>query len=71
VTLVDEAGPTAIAMREIAKRLGVMRRSLYPWYSDRDDLLLSLATEGFRRLTDVLRAGIQGATEQRQAFVMA
>jgi AcrR family transcriptional regulator len=69
LTLLNEAGPAAITMREIAKRLGVTHRSLYRWYSDPDALLLALATEVLRRLTDVLRAGNQGATDQRQAFV--
>lgn len=49
-TLLGEAGPAAISLREVARRAGVSHNAPYRHFPDRDSLLAALAAEGFRAL---------------------
>src|SRR5271166_2897161 len=51
VALVAEVGPRGFTLREAARRAGVSHNAPYRHFRDRDDLLATVATDGFDRLT--------------------
>lgn len=53
--LVAEAGHERLSLRQVAQRTGVVHRSLYNHFKDRDDLLNFAAAEANRRLASMLR----------------
>jgi AcrR family transcriptional regulator len=59
-TILDEAGPDAVGLRETARRVGVSATAAYRHFSSKEDLLASVAAEGFRELTAALEAGVEG-----------
>lgn len=51
-----ERGPDALSLRAIAHEAGIGAASIYHYFANKDDLLLSLAAEGFAALrADILR----------------
>ena len=48
--ILDREGPSAIAMRPVADRVGITPMAIYRHYSDRASLLNAVANEGFRDL---------------------
>ncbi|QSP93311.1 TetR/AcrR family transcriptional regulator [Marinobacter salinisoli] len=64
---VREQGDTAIALRALAKQLGVSAPALYRHFSDRDSLLAELAIFGFKALRRRLQTVDQ--TDPEQALV--
>lgn len=54
--LLEEAGPAALNLREIARRAGVAAPSAYHHFASRDALAVELATQGFRELAAALAA---------------
>jgi len=79
--LLDEAlrtiqrdGVDALTLRAIALRLGVSRTALYRHFTDKRALLSSVATEGFRLLTERLQdawtlGGIRGFNAMGVAYI--
>ncbi|MFC5865486.1 TetR/AcrR family transcriptional regulator [Acidicapsa dinghuensis] len=61
VTLVGEVGPRAFTLREVARRAGVSHNAPYRHFTSKDDLLTTVAIEGFERLTRTMLAN-QGST---------
>jgi AcrR family transcriptional regulator len=62
VTLIGEVGPKAFTLREVARRAGVSHNAPYRHFPSKDDLLMSVAKEGFERLTAVMLGSLeQGA----------
>jgi AcrR family transcriptional regulator len=59
--ILDEAGPDAVGLRETARRVGVSATAAYRHFASKEDLLASVAAEGFRELTAALEAAANGA----------
>jgi len=55
ISLIAEVGPTAFTLREVARRAGVSHNAPYRHFRDKDDLIASVAAEGYRELTAVMR----------------
>ena len=55
--LLDEAGAEAVGLREISRRVGVSATAAYRHFNDKEDLLASVAAEGFRELAAVMETG--------------
>jgi len=58
--ILDEAGPDAVGLRETARRVGVSATAAYRHFASKEDLLASVAAEGFRELTAAMEAGANG-----------
>ena len=58
--ILDEAGPEAVGLRETARRVGVSATAAYRHFSSKEDLLASVAAEGFRELTAAMEAAANG-----------
>jgi AcrR family transcriptional regulator len=59
--LLDEGGPNSVGLREAARRVGVSPTATYRHFRDKDDLLASVAAEGFREFSAALaQAGCEG-----------
>ena len=58
--ILDESGPDAVGLRETARRVGVSATAAYRHFSSKEDLLASVAAEGFRELTAALESGVEG-----------
>src|ERR1700693_5736204 len=54
--LLDEGGVDAVTMRRVASAVGLTAMAIYRHYPDRKGLLNALADEGFRELSEQLRA---------------
>lgn len=50
VRAVEEAGPAALHVKNLAERLGVTHTAVYRHFEDREALLRAIATQGFVRL---------------------
>jgi AcrR family transcriptional regulator len=59
--ILDEAGPDVVGLRETARRVGVSATAAYRHFTNKEDLLASIAAEGFRELAASMEPG---ATEK-------
>jgi AcrR family transcriptional regulator len=55
VELVEEVGPAAMSMREVARRAGVTHPAATYHFGDKAGLLTAVAAEGYRLLAETLR----------------
>jgi AcrR family transcriptional regulator len=55
VVLIGEVGPRAFTLREVARRAGVSHNAPYRHFPSKDDLLAAVASEGFKRLTAMMK----------------
>ena len=70
--LLDESGPSALSMREVARRAGCTHQAPYHYFANREAILAALVREGFDELADRLasaREGLEGA--DRRAVLTA
>lgn len=71
---IQQDGVAALTLRSIGLRLGVSRTALYRHFTDKRALLSSVATEGFRLLTERLVAawnvgGVRGFNAMGTAYI--
>lgn len=59
--LVEESGPAALHLRDLAQATGAGVGSLYHHFADKRALMSELAVLGFRELEAALRAGLAGS----------
>jgi AcrR family transcriptional regulator len=62
--LLDEGGPGALSMREVARRAGCTHQAPYHYFADRETILATLVTEGFDELAGQLRSANEMAPAQ-------
>jgi AcrR family transcriptional regulator len=55
--VLDETGPDAVGLRETARRVGVSATAAYRHFNSKEDLLASVAVEGFRELAAAMETG--------------
>ena len=53
--LMREVGPSAVSLREVARRAEYSPATLYEYFKDKEAIFLALFHEGFRRFGDALR----------------
>ena len=58
--LLDESGPSALSMREVARRAGCTHQAPYHYFTNREAILAALVREGFDELADMLAAAHEG-----------
>ena len=58
--LLDEAGPSALSMREVARRAGCTHQAPYHYFANREAILAALVREGFDELADRLAVAHDG-----------
>ena len=56
----EEAGPHEVGLRETARRVGVSATAAYRYFPSREDLLASVAAEGFRELAAAIDSARKG-----------
>ena len=68
--LLDEGGPGALSLREVARRAGCTHQAPYHYFEDRESILAALVAEGFDDLAQRLRAAneLAGAEGVRAAL---
>src|ERR1700722_11497665 len=65
--ILDENGLHAVGLRETARRVGVSATAAYRHFTSKDDLLASVAAEGFHELAAAMQNGTRGATPLTRA----
>src|SRR5580704_15061749 len=59
--ILEEAGPDVVGLRETARRVGVSATAASRHFANTDDLLASVAAEGFRELAAAMDTGATGS----------
>ena len=59
--ILDEAGPDVVGLRETARRVGVSARAACRHFTNKEDLLASVAAEGFRELAAAMDTSATGS----------
>jgi AcrR family transcriptional regulator len=54
--ILDEGGPGVVGLREASRRVGVSATAAYLHFANKEDLLASVAAEGFRELAAAMEA---------------
>ena len=62
--LLDAGGPSALSMREVARRSGCTHQAPYHYFANREAILAALVREGFEDLADHLSAAHDGLEAQ-------
>lgn len=57
--LISEVGPTAFTLREVARRAGVSHNAPYRHFTDRDELMAAVATQGYAELTRAMLDAVE------------
>jgi AcrR family transcriptional regulator len=65
--ILDENGLQAVGLRETARRVGVSATAAYRHFTNKEDLLASVAAQGFHELA----AAMQGATRGEDPLIRA
>ena len=67
--LIDEAGPSAVSLREVARRAGVSHAAPAHHFKDKAGLLTAVATEGYQRIAAALGDAAAGTGDFREVGV--
>ncbi|MEM9711297.1 MAG: TetR/AcrR family transcriptional regulator [Actinomycetota bacterium] len=67
--LIEEVGPTAFSLREVARRAGVSHAAPAHHFGDKAGLLTSIATEGFELLSEVMSDVVAAHDDPIERFV--
>jgi AcrR family transcriptional regulator len=60
--ILDENGLQAVGLRETARRVGVSATAAYRHFTNKEDLLASVAAQGFHELAAAMQNATRGAT---------
>jgi AcrR family transcriptional regulator len=72
--IINQEGYASLSMRKLARRLGVTAKTIYNYYSNKDELYLMALIEGFQGLTDNFRsayASSENPVEKMRAIAYA
>lgn len=70
--LLDQGGPAALSMREVARRAGCTHQAPYHYFPNREAILAALVAEGFTGLADALhRARTDNAGANASGIIIA
>ncbi|RBP03468.1 TetR family transcriptional regulator [Roseiarcus fermentans] len=58
--MLEAGNPEDVGLRELSRRIGISATAAYRHFSGRDDLMASVAVEGFHELTAALQAAVTG-----------
>jgi AcrR family transcriptional regulator len=59
IGILSQEGIQALSLRKVAQRAGVSHTAPYAHYADKQALIAAIATEGYRRLYETLRAIVE------------
>lgn len=65
--ILDENGMHAVGLRETARRVGVSATAAYRHFTSKEDLLASVAAEGFRELSAAMEGATRGSNRLSRA----
>jgi AcrR family transcriptional regulator len=65
--ILDENGLQAVGLRETARRVGVSATAAYRHFTSKEDLLASVAAEGFHELAAAMQSATRGANPLTRA----
>jgi AcrR family transcriptional regulator len=65
--ILDENGLQAVGLRETARRVGVSATAAYRHFTNKEDLLASVAAEGFQELAAAMQSATRGTTPLTRA----
>ena len=71
LSIARESGPEGVALREVARRVGVSHNAAYRHFADRDELLGEISHRAMARLTAAMRARIAALPEGDDAMAGA
>jgi AcrR family transcriptional regulator len=66
--IAEGEGWDAVTIRRLAKEIEYSQPVLYSHFENRDAIVAAVAVEGFRELTAVLRAAVDGAHDRRDVL---
>jgi AcrR family transcriptional regulator len=66
--IAETEGWDAVTIRRLAKEIEYSQPVLYSHFENRDAIVAAVAVEGFRELTAVLRAAVEGANDRRDVL---
>jgi AcrR family transcriptional regulator len=69
IAALAEAGPEALSLRDLARRVGVSHSAATPHFGDKRGLLTALAAEGAARLAGELAAAVAAHRSPRAALI--
>lgn len=61
-----EHGYENFSLRQVAEQIGYSPGTIYLYFDDKDDLLFTIADEGFRRFGEALQAAVDAAPDDPQ-----
>ena len=70
--LFAEKGPDAVTMRQLASELGVSPMTPYRYFTDKEDILAAVRTNGFNRFAEALETALtktQGSAKAKSTAV--
>ena len=56
--ILEAGNPEDVGLRELSRKIGISATAAYRHYSGRDELMASVAVEGFRELTAALKTAV-------------
>jgi AcrR family transcriptional regulator len=63
LAMARESGPDGVALREVARRVGVSHNAAYRHFADREQLLAEIAGHGMDLLTEAMQARLRAVPE--------
>ena len=71
LAMARESGPEGVALREVARRVGVSHNAAYRHFADRDALLTEIAHQAMERLTAVMQTRMDAVAQEQADAVRA
>lgn len=69
--IINQEGYTNLSMRKLASRLGFTAKTIYNYYSNKDELYLMVLIKGFTELTEAFRAAYASSVDPLRKLAAA